>query len=188
MERYVTDNHPDVQAAKKRRNQAEQAATAARAKAEQLIQQAKAKGEEAKQATRAGDDAAAEQALGAQADLKAQAERQHTIADTREEMAVEAEQEFRATIEKVKKELRGKARAERAERLQEVLDVYEKFAAKMEAARAIDEQYAALAGSPGAKAIPKLQVNGIRGTTSTLDRYMERIREQAESDLARAAA
>lgn len=187
MDRYQTDNHPDVQAAKERRDQAEEAMRAARVKAETLIHQAKAKCEEAHEAARAGDDAAAEQVLSEQADLKAQAERQHTIADAREEMAVEAEQAFRATIEKAKEELREEARAERGEKLEEALDVYETFSEKLQAARAIDEKYAGLVGSSSAKAIPKLQVNGVRGTTSTLDKYMERIREQAQDDLARTA-
>jgi len=187
MERYQAHLHPAVQAAEERRDKAEEAATAARKKAEALIEQAKAKGKEAKEAARAGDDAAADQALSEQTDLKAQAERQDTIADAREEMLLEAEQTFRATIEKAKEELREEARAERGEKLMDALAAYETFSEKMEAAREIDERCAGLAGSARAKAIPPLQVNGVRGTTSTLDRYMDRIREQAESDLARTA-
>ena len=187
MSRFDPSTHFDVEAAKEQRDQAEEAMRAARVKAETLIHKAKTKGKEANEAARAGDDAAAEQALSEQADLKAQAERQHTIADAREEMAVESEQAFRATIKKAKQQLSEEARVERGERLEDALAAYEDFAEKMEAARAIDEKYAGLVGSSAAKAIPKLQVNGVRGTTSTLDSYMERVRKVAESDLARTA-
>jgi hypothetical protein len=185
---YSIDEHPDVQAAKEQRDQAEQAARDAAEQVETLIQQAKAKGQAAREAVSQGNEQAADARLKEKADLKEEASRQRSIADARKEMAEEAEHTFRATIDQAKKELQAKARAERGEKLQEALGAYEAFAEKMEAARAIDETYAALAGSQAAKAIPKLQVNGVRGTTSTLGRYMERVRKQAEEDLARAAA
>jgi len=188
MDRFRTDNHPDVEAAKEQRDQAEEAMRAARAKAETLIHKAKTLREQATTAAKDGRDEEAEQLLDDAMEAKRTAEKKAAIADARSEMAAQAEQEFRATIEKAKEELREEARAERGEKLQEALDVYEDFAEKMEAAREIDSVYAGLVGSSAAKAIPKLRVNGVRGTTSTLDRYMERVRKVAESDVARAAA
>lgn len=184
---YSIPEHPAVQDARANRDAAEEAMQEAQQAAEDAIDRAKSLKAEATEAAKDGRDEDAEALLDEALAEKRNAEKKAAIADAREEMAEEAELAFRATIDKAKQELQEKARAERGEKLRAALDAYDAFAEKMEAARAIDETFAGLAGSQSAKAIPQLQVNGVRGTTTTLDKIMNKVRAVAEEDLARAA-
>jgi KaiC/GvpD/RAD55 family RecA-like ATPase len=181
---YSIDDHPDVQAAKADRDQAEQAARDAAEQVETLIQQAKAKGQAAREAVSQGDEQAADARLKEKADLKEEASRQRSIADARKEMAEEAEHAYRATIDQVKQELREEAKAERGEKLQAAADAYDAFAEKLEAARAIDETYAGLVGSTAAKVVPTLKTQDRRGRTRSMDTMIDKLREKGERDAA----
>jgi tetratricopeptide (TPR) repeat protein len=184
---YSIPEHPAVQDAKANRDQAEEAMHEARQAAEAAIERARSLKAEATAAAKDGRDADAEDLLDEALEMKQTAEKKAAIADAREEMAEEAEHAFRGAINAAKQELKEQAREERGEKLRAALGAYDQFAEKLKAARAIDETYAALAGSQAAKAIPPLQVGGAHGTTTTLNKFMDKVREQAEEDLARAA-
>jgi len=180
---YRTDDHPAVQEAKARRDEAEEAMRKARHAAEEAIERARSLKAEATDAAKDGRDDDAEALLDEAMDEKRTAEKKAAIADAREEMAEEAEHTFRATIDKAKQELRQEAKAERGEKLRAAVDAYADFAEKMEAARAIDRTFAGLAGSSAAKVVPEIKAQDRAGRTRSLDAIVKKLQEQAESDV-----